>query len=1005
MSVNRNFTRTLSGANTFTIDNLELSSHKDTIRINGNSGNAGDVLGKDINNRLVFQTLAPFIIDPNSIDGSKLTTNIAITTTGNYTGNSMTLTGTLQVDSTSVFNNNVTIHGDLSYDGALDLSNIIADTIELDSTHAVGYINLNQHEIIGDYANLNINGNTGNIVCFQLTSKDSMLVENTLSVLGLITGGNGLTLTSGNILLNTGNINLTAGNIIAPAGTVECLDLETTGEITGGDNITITGDYTSTNGNITLTNGNISVVDITATNGLFNDLRLPNTGTAIITLNGTNGNINTDGNFTTTGGNIHTTSGNIFTSNGDIHANNGYIRGDEIRFLSKLQLGDTASPTFYIDSSGNIVTGAGSITSSHTGSYASNDFALELTEANSHAFIGGNLKVDGTIFGSIVGDVSETHINGQSLRIHDLGDAGNTGINVENSYNIRMYSDAGTTKTIELESSTGNITISGTLYGNVDGNVSEDHINGQSLIIENLGSAGNTGIEIHDGYDLASYSDNGITKTFSIDGATGDYNSKNGDIALTNGNITLTNGDINTNDLTATGNLNITGNYTSTNGNITLTNGDINTNDLTATGNLNITGNYTSTNGNITLTNGVLYGDVVGNIVEEHIDAQSLNIRDNGTGSGATGIDVRDGYDIDLYNTSSQRVVSLSGNAGASTSIGVYDASTQNILFQVTPLGSINKVQNILCYGTVINMVNSGVILMNGGLLTDATGGGSSQQMLLDFTNKFIKMRYLNVDRIQINATDIRLYNNIQTETIQIFSQTGNIQTDGTITADNKINANNQLEVSGLATINDDIYGAGTKTSNLYDSESRYFHMNGRYNTHTLTGTFQDYVIFRSSAVRTISIVYSAGFSNSSTVFTAPTSYNLQNITAPTTICRITLDFMFLNATGSPDLKCRIDSTLSGASAYASQVGGPKELIYTGNMGSNERPIRHSFFISGLVIGNIYSFYPKFAHTITSTNQARIVYGGANGDMVMSIEWLQDYSGSILDPYAPSEDY
>jgi len=74
-------------------------------------------------------------------------------------------------------------------------------------------------------------------------------------------------------------------------------------------------------------------------------------------------------------------------------------------------------------------------------------------------------------------------------------------------------------------------------------------------------------------------------------------------------------------------------------------------------------------------------------------------------------------------------------------------------------------------------------------------------------------------------------------------------------------------------------------------------------------------------------------------------------------------------------------------------------------MGSNERPIRHSFFISGLVIGNIYSFYPKFAHTITSTNLARIVYGGANGDMVMSIEWLQDYNGSILDPYAPSDDY
>jgi len=861
MSINRNFTRTLSGTNSITIDNLELSSHKNTIRINGNSGSAGDVLGKDVNNRLVFQTLAPFIIDPNSIDGSKLTTNIAITTTGNYTGNSMELTGTLEVDSTSVFNDDVTIHGDLSYDGALDLTNIIADTIELDSTHEVGYINLNQHEIIGDYVNLNINGNTGNIVCFQLTTKDSVLIEDTLSVVGNIDTTGNLELTTGSIELTAGNIELTAGNIIAPAGTVECLDLETTGEITGGDNITIIGDYTSTNGNITLTNGNISVVDITATNGLFNDITLPNTGTAIITLNGTNGNINTDGNFTTTGGNIHTSSGNIFTSTGDIHANNGYIRGDELRFLSQLQIGNSASPSFYIDSSGNIVTGAGSITSSHTGSYLSNDFALDLTEANSHARIGGNLKVDGTIYGTVVGDISETHINGQSLRIHDLGDeGGDSGINVENSYDIRMYSDAGTTKTIELDSSTGDITITGTLFGNVDGNISEEHINGQSLIIENLGSGGDTGIIIEDGYG------------------------------------------------------------------------------------------------------------------------------------------------IDFYNTSSQNVVTLSGSG--STSFGVLDASTGSLLFQVTPLGNLNNVQNILCYGTTLNMVNSGNIIMNSGILADITGGGASQQMLLDFNNKFLKMRYLNVDRIKIDATDIRLYNNVQTETIQILSQTGNIQTDGTITADNKITGNNQLEVTGLATINNDIYGAVTKTDDLYDSESRYFHMNGRYNTHTLTGTFQDYVIFRSASVRTITIAYSAGFKNTSTIFTAPTSYNLQNIIAPTSICRITIDFMFLNATGSPDLKCRIDQTLSGATAYASQVGGPKELIYSAFMGvNNERPIRHSFFISGLIVGETYDFYPKFAHTITNTNVARIVYGGANGDMVMSIEWLESYNGSILDPYAPAEDY
>ena len=181
MSVNRNFTRTLSGANTFTIDNLNLASHKNTIRINGNSGNIGDVIGKDKNNRLVFQSLEPFVIDPNSIDGTKLTDNISITTTGNYNGNSINLTGDLQVD------NDVNIDGNLTYAGDLNIDDLIVDSLTLDPDFVGnGNINLNQHQIIGNYSELNINGNTGGIVCFQLTTKDSVLIEDDLEVVGNI---------------------------------------------------------------------------------------------------------------------------------------------------------------------------------------------------------------------------------------------------------------------------------------------------------------------------------------------------------------------------------------------------------------------------------------------------------------------------------------------------------------------------------------------------------------------------------------------------------------------------------------------------------------------------------------------------------------------------------------------------------------------------------------------------------------------------------------------------
>ena len=714
MSVNRNFTRTLSGANSFTIDNLELSSHRNTIRINGNSGNAGDVLGKDVNNRLVFTTLAPFIIDPNSIDGSKLKDNISITTTGNYNGNSITLTGDLQV------NNNVNIDGNLTYAGDLNIDDLVVDSLTLDPDFVGnGNINLNQHEIVGNYANLNINGNTGSIVCFQLVSKDSVLVEDTLSVVGDIDTSGNIDLTTGNITLDSGNIELTAGNIIASAGDIECVDLETTGEITGGDDITITGDYSSTNGNITLTNGNISVVDNTATNGFFDTITLPKTGSAVITLSSSNGNIETTGNFTTTAGNVETTSGNIFTTNGDIHANNGYIRGDVLRFLTKLQLGDTLTPTLFIDSNG-LTTGSGHIISSHTGSYASNDFALELTEANSHAKIGGNLKVDGTIFGNIEGDVSENHINGQSLRIHDLGSAGDTGIQVEDGYDIRMYSDAGTTKTIELDSSSGDITITGTLFGNVEGGISEDHINGQSLIIENLGVAGDTGIEIHDGYDISTFSDSGTTKTFAIDGATGNYSSNSGNILLSNGNLTVDDGDVILNKI---GSKPAPEDNTYTDFALDLT--DTNT--------------HARIGGNL-IVDGKIYGDLIGDITDEIINAQKINLREATPPDGAfIGLEITDTATND-------------GEISMRDDLGNYN-------FRVYGGGNVDIANAIIWNGSIFNNVNDGTIVMNDGMIRSINTTTSKLDLDFDTGSAVFRNGTLTNNLMTLSNTGISIRN------------------------------------------------------------------------------------------------------------------------------------------------------------------------------------------------------------------------------------------------------
>ena len=143
--------------------------------------------------------------------------------------------------------------------------------------------------------------------------------------------------------------------------------------------------------------------------------------------------------------------------------------------------------------------------------------------------------------------------------------------------------------------------------------------------------------------------------------------STNGNITLTNGDITLTNGNT-----TIGGTTTFNGNMSSTDGNITLTNGDI------------------------TLTNGFFRGKVIGDITEEHINAQSLEIRDNGTGAGDTGIDIKDGYDITFESGSGGNIIMSNGliksdNTSTSRMALDFDNGTLQIKDGVTT----NNVMNI----------------------------------------------------------------------------------------------------------------------------------------------------------------------------------------------------------------------------------------------------------------------------------------------------------------------
>jgi hypothetical protein len=154
--------------------------------------------------------------------------------------------------------------------------------------------------------------------------------------------------------------------------------------------------------------------------------------------------------------------------------------------------------------------------------------------------------------------------------------------------------------------------------------------------------------------------------------------------------------DITTNDLTATGNLTITGDYTSTDGNITLTNGDI------------------------TLTTGTLFGNVVGTITEEIIDAQIINLREGTPSSGAfIGMEITD--TATKYGEISMRDIS------------------NNYNFRVYSGGNVDIAGAIVWNGATFNNVNGGDILMNDGVIkSDNT---STSRMALDFDNGTLQIK------------------------------------------------------------------------------------------------------------------------------------------------------------------------------------------------------------------------------------------------------------------------
>jgi hypothetical protein len=981
-----NFNRTLDGANMIDATSLNLPANVNAVRINGDFGTAGQVLAKDSNNRLNWSRVDEVEIPDNSIAGNKLKDNITFSTTSLIRANQF-------------FSNEFIV-------GQFGNQDIVLDD--------VGLTMAGSRAIVLTNGTLSVGGNT-------TLSGNTDFVGNLTSTNGNITMTNGdITLTNGTLFANVeGTITeeivecnkLIIRNAETPVANpiVEIQDAIDFRMINSSDvevfnidgatgDIIQVGDLSSVSGNIGLTNGAVNLTNgnITLNNG---DLSIGGS----TTLNGTTSFV---GDMSSTNGNITLSTGNITLTTGDITLTDGELSSYTIDFTSTIN-----------STNGDITLTNGGI-----------------TLANGNIEIGGTTTLNGTT--SFVGNMSSTNGNVDLV-------------------NGNLFLDNGTAFIGDVGGGNHRITLNGS-NGRID--------------CETLNNSGN-------------------------------YTS-------TAGNITLTTGDLTIGGDTTLEGLTMNGSMTSTDGNITLTNGDLTIGGSTTlngttdfVGNMTSTnGNITMTNGNITLTNGVLIGNVNGEITEELIAGQRLTLRKDPSGqtSGNTQLTMNvasgeTGY-IDLNYSSGS-----SGNSG----LQIYNEGSET--FKLSKTGSINRVQNILMYGTAFNNVNSGNFIMgvNSPIMTNQNSAGNTanDKLLIKFGSNVangddtsqILLREDNFNRVNLTGSDgsVRVYDGSQNEKISIRGSDGAIRlglgaflyndkasttqemiidadsgdikcntlttkgntqlgyNSGTTTTIGRVGISNQtLDVEchnvdlgattgnqtsnvlnyrgglhtftgekvvfgqylGFSLLSCNIEGRNHTYLNEYTNKQKYFHLDGDMNTHTLKGTTQEYSILRASAERQIAITHTAGFSNSSTNYTQITNYNLTSVARSTT-CRIHFEHFIQNATGSPDIYCRIDSTNSGKTAYASQVGGPLLVLYTGFMGQgNHRKVIYSITISGLFPETTYSFYPKYAKKNTSSNIMRFIYGGEYGDAITSIEWLDGEvdKGSISDPYAPAseeEDY
>ncbi len=501
-----------------------------------------------------------------------------------------------------------------------------------------------------------------------------------------------------------------------------------------------------------------NIIDLNGTlksiNGNLIDLYSDNGNTKKIELNGANGNITSVGGDTT----LHNTT----------IQNSLIVEGNGIFTTDISGSGDANAPYKYT------LDGA-------TGDILCNDIECQdITIANN--ILLNDIRTNKIQLPKTGAVVCEILTNGNIITNGNITGASIAGTSLSSGTTI--------TATGNISTSSGNLSIAGT--STLDGNISSTNgnltlTNGSFFMDNGIAFLGDVGGGNH---RIILNGTNGRIDCETLNNA-GNYTSTTGDITLTNG------------DLSIGGTSTLSGNISSTNGNLTLTNGDLLVGGTTTTENIIMNGNLTSTNGNmtltngnITLTNGTLFGNVAGTITEETIDCQVVNFRQDPTGNtgGITALN----FNVGNGETGSITMNYLAGATGTS-GITINDLGANT--FSVEKTGTIGNCLSIVMRGPIFNNVNSGRFSMGttNCIMSNSTalGNTSSDKLFLKFGSNSgdsseIRLRDNNVDRVKLDD-DIRLYNSIQTETIHLISQSGNIQLDGDVNVGNDVLFDNDL--------------------------------------------------------------------------------------------------------------------------------------------------------------------------------------------------------------------